>query len=250
MRIRTIKPEFWMHEGLCRCSEFTRLLAIALLNWSDDEGYFMANPILIRGQLFPFLDDSKMIPRSLQDLSNVGWIRLGKDDQNRDVGMVVNFAKHQRVDKPKPSEIKGSIEFQEQSKNHTRIIQDASKEERKGKEGNGKEGKYLLSASGRCDDRAFIENLWSCFNATSKARSSRKQLEDAWKAVTPKPDYSATIESARAWAASHEWTKDGGTFAPAAHLWVKRRKWEDSPPNGKPIRQQTFAGIQEDIPLP
>ena len=145
MRIRTIKPEFWMHEGLCKCSEFTRLLAIALLNWSDDEGYFMANPILIKGQVFPFLDDSKMIPRSLQDLSRVGWIQLGKDDQQRDVGMVVNFAKHQRVDKPKPSNIKGCSAFQDASKIDLGSIQDASKEEWKGKEmerngsGKGKE---------------------------------------------------------------------------------------------------------------
>jgi hypothetical protein len=138
MRIRTIKPEFWMHEGLCKCSEFSRLLAIALLNWSDDEGYFMANPILIRGQVFPFEDDSKKVPRSLQELSSVGWIRVGKDDQNRDVGMVINFSKHQRVDKPKPSSIKACSTFQDESKNDPRPIQDASKEERKGKE-HGKE---------------------------------------------------------------------------------------------------------------
>ena len=137
MRIRTIKPEFWMHEGICLCSDFTRLLAIALLNWSDDEGYFMANPILIRGQVFPFLDDSKIIPRSLQDLSRVGWITLGKDNQGRDVGMIKNFAKHQRVDKPKPSCIKGNFQFQDDSKIDPRLIQDASKEEWKGMEGKG-----------------------------------------------------------------------------------------------------------------
>lgn len=143
MRIRTIKPEFWMHEGLCRCSEFTRLLAIALLNWADDEGYFMANPILIRGQVFPFLDDSKMIPRSLQDLSSVGWIQLGNDNQGREVGRVLNFKKHQRVDKPKPSEIKASSTFQDESKTIPRIVQDASKEEWKGKERKGGEEEQL-----------------------------------------------------------------------------------------------------------
>lgn len=128
-----------MHEGLCRCTDFTRLLAIALLNWSDDEGYFMANPILIRGQVFPFLDDSKIIPRSLQDLSRVGWIELGIDDQGRDVGMIKNFAKHQRVDKPKASSIKGNFQFRDESKIDLRRIQDASKEEGKGREGNREE---------------------------------------------------------------------------------------------------------------
>lgn len=134
MRIRTIKPEFWMHEGLAAKPEFSRLLAIALLNWADDEGYFMANPILIRGQIFPFVDDSKTIPRSLQDLSSVGWIELGKDSQGRDVGRICNFLKHQRVDKPKPSEIKPLSVFQEASKNDPRSVVDSSKEEGKGME--------------------------------------------------------------------------------------------------------------------
>lgn len=30
MRIRTIKPEFLLHEGLCNLSEFSRLLAIVV----------------------------------------------------------------------------------------------------------------------------------------------------------------------------------------------------------------------------
>ncbi len=141
MRIRTIKPEFWTHEGLCSLSEFSRLLAIALLNLADDEGYFYANPAILRGSLFPFLDDSTKIPRSVQDLSRVGWIELGEDSQKRAVGRIVNFAKHQRVDKPKPSAIKASAIFQDASKTPPGFIQDASKEERKGKEGEqGKEG--------------------------------------------------------------------------------------------------------------
>lgn len=137
MRIRTIKPEFWLHEGLCRCSEFTRLLAIALLNWADDEGYFLAHPNLIKGSLFPFVDDSKNVPGSLQELSRVGWIELGQDDQQRSVGRILNFSKHQRVDKPQASKIKASSTFQDQSKIVPRIILDDSTRERNGKEENG-----------------------------------------------------------------------------------------------------------------
>ena len=139
MRIRTIKPEFWIHEGLCGCSEFTRLLAIALLNWADDEGYFMSNPALLRGNLFPFLDSSKTIPGSLKDLSCVGWIELSVDSQGRSVGRILNFSKHQRVDKPKPSQIKELWTIQDESKNDPRMIFDESKEEGKGMERNGKE---------------------------------------------------------------------------------------------------------------
>ena len=201
MRIRTIKPEFWMHEGLCKCSEFTRLLAIALLNWSDDEGYFMANPILIRGQVFPFLDDSKIIPRSLQDLSREGWIQLGKDNQGRDVGKVLNFSKHQRVDKPKPSEIKGCSTFQDASKIDPRLIQDASKEEWKGMEGNGKEKERKGSgekSKGSIEDvKTFIDSLG--LPESDAIATFHKWEGNGWtNSGKPIKDWKATI---RAWAA-------------------------------------------------
>ena len=132
MRIRTVKPEFWLHEGLCACSDFTRLMAIALLNWADDAGYFMAHPSLLRGGLFPFLDDSKKIPGTLQDLSRVGWIQLGTDNQGRPVGRILNFSKHQRVDKPQTSRIKDLCTFQEDSKNDLGTFQEPSRQEGNG----------------------------------------------------------------------------------------------------------------------
>ena len=145
MRIRTIKPEFWIHEGMCQCSEFTRLLAIALLNWADDEGYFMAHPMILKGNLFPFLDDSTKIPRSLQDLSRIGWVEIQEDSQMRPIGRVLNFLKHQRVDKGKRSLIKDLWPIQDESKIDPRNVEDASKEEGKGigKEEEGKESRNI-----------------------------------------------------------------------------------------------------------
>jgi hypothetical protein len=170
-----------MHEGLCKCSEFTRLLAIALLNWSDDEGYFMANPILIRGQVFPFLDDSQIIPISLQDLSRVGWISLGKDDQDRAVGFVVNFTKHQRVDKPKPSSIKGNFQFQDASKTHPRRIQG-------GMEGNGGEeegnGGDTFALDGTSSDPAQKEISWNINDGfTGITEMDKSRWSDAYPAL-------------------------------------------------------------------
>jgi len=133
MRIRTIKPDFWQNETIATLPEFTRLLAIALLNYADDHGYFMANHKLIAGNLFPFEDDSKKIPRSIQELSRVDYLELGIDSKGRQVARVVNFDKHQRVDKPKASIIKADFIVQDASKTHPRIVQDASQEEGKGK---------------------------------------------------------------------------------------------------------------------
>jgi len=47
-RIRSIKPDLWKHEGMSALSEPACLLALALLNYSDDDGYFNANHGLIR----------------------------------------------------------------------------------------------------------------------------------------------------------------------------------------------------------
>ena len=52
-RIRTIKPEFWRHEDLSALPADTHMLAAALLNYADDEGYFNANPKLVEAECFP-----------------------------------------------------------------------------------------------------------------------------------------------------------------------------------------------------
>lgn len=69
MRIRTIKPEFWTSEAMCSLSKETRLTAIALLNYADDDGYFWANPTLVKAALFPFDDESTTVRRSIDDAS-------------------------------------------------------------------------------------------------------------------------------------------------------------------------------------
>lgn len=170
MRIRTIKPEFWIHEGMCQCSEFTRLLAIALLNWADDEGYFMAHPMILKGNLFPFLDDSKMIPRSLKDLSRIGWIELAEDSQIRPIGRVLNFLKHQRVDKGKRSQIKDLWPIQDESNIDPRHVEDASKEEGKGI---GKEKERKGSEFDLPFESSEFQTAWSGWE-THRAEKKKK----------------------------------------------------------------------------
>jgi len=126
MRIRTIKPAFWANEKMARLSVFSRLLAIGLLNYADDHGFFWANPLMVRGSLFPFEEDSKNVIRSLSELESEGYIQLGKSSDGRAVGCVVNFSKHQRVDKPYPSEIQPLAQFQERSANDTGMFVDDS----------------------------------------------------------------------------------------------------------------------------
>lgn len=139
MRIRTIKPAFWSNEKMARLPDRAKLLAIGLLNYADDEGYFWANPKMIRGALFPFDEDSTNVQRGLDLLSAEGYVITGKTPDGRAWGKVVNFSKHQRVDRPQASEIKPIATIQDDSSNDLRMLDDQSLLDRKGMEGKGKE---------------------------------------------------------------------------------------------------------------
>ena len=136
-RIRTVKPEFWRNELLSAVSAEAALLAIGLLNVADDEGYFKANVKLIEADIFLFRDLSRTVPVLMQELYDIGYIRvfLGSDDRN--YGHVVNFLKHQTINKPKPSKIK-ELELVPYEYGIDTVLLPGGKE-RKGKERKGKE---------------------------------------------------------------------------------------------------------------
>jgi hypothetical protein len=123
MRIRTVKPEFWVHPVMSRLPYDTRILALGLLNLADDEGYFNADPDYIRGAVL-FREDSSNVRRMLDELSRSEWIDLcGSPD--RPIGRVANFRKHQRVDRAQPSRLK-QYALEESSTNDRRALADSS----------------------------------------------------------------------------------------------------------------------------
>lgn len=112
MRIRTVKPEFWMSERMCSLGAETRLLALGLLNYADDAGYFLAHPALIRGALMPFAVETGNIEGMLQELVGIDYLRMGEDRDKRRIGWVVNFKKHQVVNRPQVSKLEGKVRFE------------------------------------------------------------------------------------------------------------------------------------------
>ena len=134
-RIRTVKPEMAQDEDLASVSIEAQLLAIRILNHSDDEGYFKANPALIKANCFPLVD-SVNIPGMLRELSEIGYLRLcASSTDGKQYGQVCKFTEHQRVNKPTPSKIKGLAQFTEAYRNAP-VVLPAGKE-RKGKERKG-----------------------------------------------------------------------------------------------------------------
>lgn len=134
-RIRTIKPEFWTDEDLASVSECACLLAIGLLNHADDEGYFRANPALIRAAVFPLREPSVSIHGMLSELSDMGFVRLFEGADGKQYGEIINFLEHQRINRPTPSKIRGLCRLTEDSVSPHGGL--AAGKERKGREGKG-----------------------------------------------------------------------------------------------------------------
>lgn len=83
-----------------------QLLALALLNYADDEGYFLAEASLIRSACQPFRDESGNTTGIVRTLIQVQWIQVTWSDAHGPIGRVTNFKSHQVVNKPKPSKLK------------------------------------------------------------------------------------------------------------------------------------------------
>lgn len=107
MRIRTVKPEFWTHPVMARLEPEVQLLALALLNYADDHGYFRAEAELVRAACAPFTEDSVRIHGALTTLLKVGWIEVRDSGQTGLIGRIAKWTKHQRVNRPSDSKLKG-----------------------------------------------------------------------------------------------------------------------------------------------
>lgn len=83
-----------------------RLLAIALLNIADDEGYFLAAPGYIRSQVWPLTESSVSAHDALITLAEISYIEIKKHPTHGEIGCVLNFKKHQHINRPSPSKLK------------------------------------------------------------------------------------------------------------------------------------------------
>jgi len=94
MRIRTIKPEFYMNDELAALPATTRILFTGLWGLADCEGRLEDKPKRIKLQVLPY--DDVDVDAALQDLHDTGFIfRYEIDGQS--LIEVINFKKHQRL---------------------------------------------------------------------------------------------------------------------------------------------------------
>lgn len=107
-RIRTIKPDFWEDETVALLSRDARLLFVATWNLADDEGLLRWTAPYLKASAFMYDDDIDVtvVEQLMAELAEHGMIfpyRGGKTQQR--LAYVVNFQKHQRINRPSPSKL-------------------------------------------------------------------------------------------------------------------------------------------------
>lgn len=103
-RIRSVKPELAQDAKLASVSREARYHFVLLWTVADDEGFFRANARSLLGQIYPH--DATVseadITRMNAALENIGVLEV-RESEDGPIGCVVNWKKHQRIDRPSKS---------------------------------------------------------------------------------------------------------------------------------------------------
>ncbi|MCK5013189.1 MAG: hypothetical protein KAS66_05175 [Candidatus Omnitrophica bacterium] len=213
-RIRTVKPDFWKSEALSELPPETHMLACALLNYSDDEGYFNANPRLVAAECCPLRELSVSVPDSLNHLVKIGYIRLGIGEDGKAYGHIINFLEHQFINRPSESKISVlEIVWDVTSTAHG-ILTEPSMLERKGKERKGKE------QSKKEFDLAFAD-FWSLY----LKKVGKGQAEKAFKSSLKITSLNQIMEGLARYNEANATTEQKYIKHPAT--WLNGKCWLD-----------------------
>jgi len=135
MRIRTIKPEFWKHDGIAELEYATRLLFIALWCIADRRGRMEDRPRRIKAECFPY--DELDVDAMLSELQAAGFIDRYEVEGVRIIE-VRSFEKHQRLT-GKEAETESIYPGKQWGNNGETPGAAPVAQEGKGKEGKGRE---------------------------------------------------------------------------------------------------------------
>ena len=108
-----IDPEFWTDEEVVLWPFEARLFFLGLLNFADDEGRFVANPVKLKLQIFP--NDPVAVDNLMSIVSKkVDWYEV----DGMKYGFVRKFKEYQSISHPQPSKLPPPPgQFQEHSRN-------------------------------------------------------------------------------------------------------------------------------------
>lgn len=105
-RKRMIDPSFWDDEKIGNLSFGARLLFIGMWNFSDDEGLIRFSPEYLKSSIFSYDEKTQTtdVEKMMKELISKDFVYsyIGGINKQR-YAYIINFRKHQRIDKPQPS---------------------------------------------------------------------------------------------------------------------------------------------------
>lgn len=192
---------------------------MGLISNADDEGRLPGNSMLVKSMIFPY--DSYSVSKIddwLQSLCKLHIIIRYKINEQTYI-QVVNFLKHQTINRPTLSKIPEFSQCNDDSMiAHGELIdgslpiEDKLKEE----EDKRKENKY--------SSQEMFEIFWKEYpKKTAKADAIK-----AWGKINPDDSlFQIIMESLIKSKASKNWTKNNGEFIPYPATWLNGKRWED-----------------------
>ena len=237
MRIRTVKPDFWTHKMHRSIRAESALVALALLNYADDEGRFEADMELFQSACFPLRPKLKIMDAWIE-LCDCGWLILyehGQDLAGKPIryGYIPGFERHQVINRPTPTHYPspndGSLIT------HGALTEDSSG---KGRERKGK-------------DCARVRN--PCMDALAECDGFPNELTPpAWKRVAVAlrdiriADPNVTPEEIRRRHKNYGTHFDCACTSTAlSSHWGKCSKAKEGSSLARPVSQQQFATFEE-----
>jgi len=190
-RIRTIKPEFWTDEKVVQMSPWARLLFIGIWNFSDDEGRMEFSSVRLKLQILPA--DDVDIGDLCAELRRLALI-CTYSHKDKQYLQVINFDKHQRIDKRRTSKYPAPI---------CADLRRLAPNDHDGREGNGKgmeEEKEYFRTEPETAPAQSSKTVFE-FPCTGKDKTFKmtdedlNQLQQLWDTL----DVRAQVKRALAW---------------------------------------------------
>lgn len=269
-RIRTIKPEFFRHDGLAELSPLHRLLFAGLWTLADREGRLPDRPVRIKAEVMPY--DECDIDAMLWDLAEHDEKFLVRYEvAGVKVIEITGFAKHQRphpkdpeseVDGPNSpaalirsrgiprkeivfhgepgnsTESRGTVGMHDFEKSHAPLSKDSIIQESKDSIIQESKSPRVEESNARAREDAF-DAFWTQYPRKVDKPAARR----AWKRIRD-GDFTAVMRGLEAHQAI-AWADCEAEFIPHPATWLNGRRWEDEPtprlPRGRPDRPR-FAG--------
>ncbi len=259
-RIRTVKPEFWGHPVMARLPDCFQLVALATLNLADDEGYFLADPALVKSFARPFDKDHVKVESALCELTRIGWMETHPSPTHGTIGRVVNLLNQPKNKRPQVSKLKNYCVSDSSVTRQCNITDSSVQEQGTGNREQGRE-QYPPTPQGgkrrRLKESLFVIDQegdaaakhWYAFcvktyptkdKGNNRAKNAHEERTINRDSVQAQANFKAILDSGKATArelascvdvASQRWAKDLGYeyqfipnlstyFGPEKSLWL------------------------------